>query len=198
MTVESDTGQLSVAPPSGCNLICKNPPFPAQHNQSEPRGVSEKCQSLSCTHCCSPPPPHRCSVCSHLVRYVQTQTVNNGGEQTTTTEQKHAPPSPATQRRNKKTEEEKQLETKNWTEPERKQGQISEHHFRGGGAAGLSGLFCWTGKNLLDICFTLCFNHKAKMAAVTVTVTACSGVCALKWLNWFRELTFLMLQKGSR
>ena len=35
----------------------------------------------------------------------------------------------------------------------------------------LSGLSCWTGKNLLDICFTLCFNHKAKMVVVTVILT---------------------------
>ena len=101
-----------MAPHSGCNLICKNPPLPVEYNQSEPRGVSEKCQSLSCIRCCSPPPSRRCSVCSHLVRYVQAQTVNNGGEQTTTTEQKHAPPLPTSKRRNKKTDEEKQCEKK--------------------------------------------------------------------------------------
>ena len=82
-----------MTPPSGHNFICKNPQLPDQHNQSEPRGVSDKCQSISCIcswqpHCPtqrvlgSAPPPHRRSACSYLVRYIQAQTVNNGREQT--------------------------------------------------------------------------------------------------------------------
>ena len=70
----------------------------------------------------SAPPPHRSSVCSYLVRYVQAQTVNNGGEQTTTTEPKLALASPTSTRRNKKTDKEKQCKKKNWTESERKLG----------------------------------------------------------------------------
>ena len=111
-----------MAPPSGCNLICKYLPLPAKYNQSEAGGVSEKCQSLSCIRCWKPrqamllgraPPPRRCSVCSHLVRNVQAQTVNNGGEQTTTTTQlENAPPLPTSKRRNKKTDEENQCKNK--------------------------------------------------------------------------------------
>ena len=114
---------MSEAPPSGCGLIHKNPPLPAKYNQSEPRRVSEKCHSLGCIRCWQPlslmqhvlgsaPPPHRCSVCSHLVRYVQPQTVNNGREQTTTTVLKNAPPLPTSKRRNKKTDKEKQYKKK--------------------------------------------------------------------------------------
>ena len=99
---------------------------------------------------------------------VHTQTVNNGREQTTTTADT-CPTIGHVEKEIRRLTKKRSVETKNWTEPERKQGQISERHFRGGGAAGLSGLFCWTGKNLLDICFTLCVNHKAKMA-VTVTL----------------------------
>ena len=91
---ESDKAQLSVAPPSGCNLIWKNPPLPINTtNQSQ--GVCLR----SVNHSGSPPPPGRCSICSHLVRYIQVQTVNNAGEQTTTIEQKHAPPSPTSQKK---------------------------------------------------------------------------------------------------
>ena len=43
---------LSVAPPNGPNLNCKNPPLPVKYNQSELRGV---CQSLSCIPCWQPP-----------------------------------------------------------------------------------------------------------------------------------------------
>ena len=50
-----------MAPPSGHNLICKNPPLPDQHNQSEPKGVSEKCQSLSCIPCWQPPSLPQCT-----------------------------------------------------------------------------------------------------------------------------------------
>ena len=107
-----------MAPPSGPNLM--NPLLLSQHNQSVPRGVSEKCQSFSCVLLCwqtpsltqrvpgSAPPPCRCSVCSHLVRYVQAQTVNNGGEQTTTTELKHA----HVKEKNMKTDQEKQFKNK--------------------------------------------------------------------------------------
>ena len=76
----------------------------------------------------SAPPPHRCSAGSYLVRYVHAQTVNNGGEQTRTTETKNAP------LLKKMTDEESSVKRKNWTEPERQQGYISEHHFRGGGS----------------------------------------------------------------
>ena len=101
-----------MAPPSGCNLICKNPPLPAQYNQSEPRGVSEKCQSFSCIHCWQPPsltqcalgsapPPHRCSACSYLVRYFQAQTLQSH-------KMPHHCRDMPSKRRNKKTDEEKQ------------------------------------------------------------------------------------------
>ena len=40
------------------NLICKNPPL---HNQSEPRGVSEKCQSFSCILLAAPLPHTACT-----------------------------------------------------------------------------------------------------------------------------------------
>ena len=99
----------AVVPLSGCNLICKNLPLLAKYNQSEPRRMSEKCQSLSCIHCWhtpsltrvlgSAPRPHRLSACSYLVRYVHAQIINNGGEQTTT-EPINARPMPTSKRRN--------------------------------------------------------------------------------------------------
>ena len=108
-----------MAPPSGRNLICKNPTLPDQHNQSKPKGVSEKCISVLCICCWQPasltqyllrsaPPPRR-----RRYRYIQAQaqTVNDGGEQTTT-KPKNAPPLPTSKRRNKKTDEEKQCKNK--------------------------------------------------------------------------------------
>ena len=112
-----------MAPPSGPNLICKNPLLPAQYHQSEPRRVSEKCQSFLCICCWQPPslmqwlldsapPLQRHSPCSYLLRYFHAQTVNNGREQTTTTELNNAPQLPMSKRRNKNIVKEKLCKNK--------------------------------------------------------------------------------------
>ena len=129
-----------MGPPSGHNLICKNLLLAGQCGQSDPRGVSEKCQSfscicmLSCQHILgSAPPPSRCSACSYLVIYFQAQTVNNGGEQTTTTEPKNAPPLPTSKRRNKRTDEKKQCKKKGLDRARDKTIINIGTSFRGGG-----------------------------------------------------------------
>ena len=93
-----------MAPPSGCNLICKNPLLPDQHNQSEPRGVSEKCQSFSCT----PLPPAGAVPALTWSDKLKLKLLTMAEWQ----EQKNAPPLPKSKRRNKKTEEEKECKNK--------------------------------------------------------------------------------------
>ena len=83
----------------------------------------------------SAPPPHMPSACSYLVRYFQTQTVNNGREQTTTTELKNAPPLPMSKRRNKKTDKENLCENKE-LDRAREKTRINII-FRGGGSCGI-------------------------------------------------------------
>ena len=127
------------------------------------------------------PSLRRRSDCSHLLRYAQVQvhpqTVNNGRERRKTTEPKNAPPLPTSKRRHKKTDEEKQCKRENWTEPERKTRiniSISEVE----GAAGflrtpeqlrIGGISVGQVRTPAWYMFHSVFNHKAKMAAVTVS-----------------------------
>ena len=123
MTVESDTGQLSVAPPSGPYLICKNPLLPDQLNQSELRGVSERCQSLLCIKYWAVPLPHTgagsaLTWLDMLQPELKTMAENRQQQQSRNMPHHRPRQREEIRRLTKKSS----AKTKNWTKPERKQG----------------------------------------------------------------------------
>ena len=134
-----------MAPPSGCNLICKNPPLQDQHNQSEPRGVSEKCQSFSSMLAVPLPPTGAVSALTWSDKLKL--------------KLKHAPLLPTSKRRLKKTEEEKQCKNKELDRAREKTRINIRGSFQRWRSCGICKdsratqswrLFCWTGK---DPCF---------------------------------------------
>ena len=78
-----------------------------QNNQSEPRGVSEKCLIILVHILLA---ARQCLLLTGQI--VKAQTVNGGREQTVTTEPKNAPPLPMSKRKNKKSDEGKQCRKK--------------------------------------------------------------------------------------
>ena len=150
------------------------------HNQSEPRGVSEKCQSL--LHAAGSPLPVQVQCLLSPGQIPYSSNCNNGREQTTTTEQKHAPPLATSQRRNKKTDKEKQCWNKELDRArEKTRTNIWASFQRWRCCQDFSAgqvRTCW-------ICLTLCFNHKAKMVVTVIlsiahiTVRCCSGATQL-------------------
>ena len=135
-----------MAPPSGPNLICKNPQLRINKtNQSQgaclrsvnhsvlmllaallpQTGHTVQCPSPAQVQCLLLPGQIRLS--SNCKQWRRTDNNNRA---------KNAPPLPTSKRRTGRLTKKRSVKTKNWTESERKHDQISEPHFRGGGAVG--------------------------------------------------------------
>ena len=132
-----------MSPPSGPNLICKNPPLPVEYNQSEPRRVSEKCQSLSYMLLAAPFPhaartlqrssPTQCLLlpgqilsCTNRLQWRRIDNNNRKAEICTTFAH--------VKENNKKTGEEKQCKKKELDRAREKTRIKIGSHFRGGGS----------------------------------------------------------------
>ena len=151
---------LSVAQPSGCNLICLNPPLQNQNNKSEQRGVSEKCQSCSCIHSWQPASRTVCS--QQCPSPAQTQCLLLPGQIRSNSnckqwqQQKNCPTiAQVKEKKIRRLTKKSSVKRKKWTKLERKL-IISERYFRGGGSCGICKdsrvmqslpLFCWTSKD---------------------------------------------------
>ena len=180
--ITSRAGPLSVAPPSGCNLICKDPPLPGQYN-NQSQGEFLRSVNHSPAYAAGSPPPS-CSaywavplsrtdavsvqICSSSNCKQWWRTDNNNRAE-------NAPTLPTSKRKNK-TNVEKQCKKKELDQAREKTWINIGASFqsRSGGICKDSRatqswlLFCWTSKDTYLICFILCFNHKAMVVAVTV------------------------------